>query len=148
MATPSPLSPQDHLDITELIHRLCHALDFGRPEEFVACFVADGRYSAVSSEATGLETRFSHRGRGELEAFAQSAIEKRHGLGRHWTGNLIVRPSGPTRDRAEATSYVLFVEIDPESGERRIAISGTHRDELVRTPDGWRLRSRTVVADL
>ncbi|MFL6118329.1 nuclear transport factor 2 family protein [Actinophytocola sp.] len=51
-------------------------------------------------------------------------------------------------DRATAISYVLFVEIDERTKERRILISGVHEDAFARTAAGWRLTRRTVVADI
>jgi hypothetical protein len=140
------LAPADRLEIHDLVARLCQALDFSRPADFVGVFTPDGVYQAVSSEASGREPRFRHTGPAELLGFAEAAVEKRRGLGRHWTGNLVVEPDG--EDRATGVSYVLFVEIDATTKERRIVISGVHEDAYVRTPEGWRVASRTVVADI
>jgi hypothetical protein len=90
------LTADDRLDLVELIHGLCQALDYSRPADFAAVFTPDGVYQAVSS----------------------------------------------------AVSYVAFLQIDPETKERRITISGMHRDTFVRTPGGWRFTARTVVADI
>jgi hypothetical protein len=141
----SALATDDVQEITMLVARLCQALDFSRPEDFVRVFLPDGTYRAVSSTASGEAERFCHRGSAELLAFARSAAGKRRGLGRHWTGNLVV--DGDSMN-ATAVSYVLFVEIDAETKERRIPISGVHRDTFRRTDEGWRFVSRTVVADI
>src|SRR6266545_5639564 len=140
-----PLTPDDHRQISTLLARWSHALDFSRPQDFVDIFTSDGVYQAVSSEATGRRPRFRYEGAAELLGFAESAVEKRRGLGRHWTGNLVVDGDG---DTASAVSYVLFVEIDPETKQRRIPISGVHHDMLVKTANGWLFASRTVVADI
>jgi hypothetical protein len=139
------LTVEDRLDLIELIHRLCQSLDFSAPADFAAVFTPDGVYQTVSSVASGERVRFRHEGSAQLLAFAAAAAEKRQGLGRHWTGNVVL--SG-TDAGASAVSYVMFVQIDPDTGGRRITISGTHRDLFVRTPDGWRFASRTVVADV
>ncbi|MEU4236914.1 nuclear transport factor 2 family protein [Actinoplanes sp. NPDC026619] len=139
------LTADDRLDLVELIHRLCHALDYSRPDDFAAVFTPDGVYQAVSSVAAGEHPRFRHEGAAELLAFAEAAARKRQGLGRHWTGNVVLNA---TEAGASAVSYVAFLEIDPETNERRITISGTHRDSFVRSADGWRFTSRTVVADI
>jgi SnoaL-like domain len=140
------LSTADVLAITRQVGRLCQALDFSRPTDFVDIFTADGVYQAVSSTATGEALRFRHKGPEELLAFAESAVEKRKGLGRHWTGNLVIDGDGAS---ATAVSYVLFIEIDPETKERRIPISGVHRDAFVKdSARGWLFISRTVVADV
>jgi hypothetical protein len=140
-----PLSPVDHAEVTTLIARLCQALDLSRPSEFAEVFTPDGVYQAVSSEATGRQPRFRHEGYAELLAFAKSAVQRRQGLGRHWTGNAVVDGDETS---ASAVSYVLFVEIDPGTRERRIPISGVHHDSFVKTAKGWRFTSRTVVADI
>jgi hypothetical protein len=139
------LTADDRLDLVELVHRLCQALDYSRPADFVDVFTPDGIYQAVSSVASGEQPRFRHAGAAQLLAFAEAAVEKRQGLGRHWTGNVVLTA---TETGAAAVSYVLFIQIDPETKERKILISGTHRDAFVRTPDGWRCTSRTVVADI
>jgi hypothetical protein len=143
--TADSLETGDLVEITMLVSRLCQSLDYSRPQAFVDVFVPDGVYQAVSSTATGEEARFRHQGAAQLLEFAESAVAKRQGLGRHWTGNLVVDGAG---DHATGTSYVLFLQIDPDTKERRITISGTHRDVFVRTPEGWRFESRTVVADI
>lgn len=139
------LSTDHRAQITDLVTRLCHALDFSRPSDLVDLFTADGVFRAVSSTATGESLRFEHVGLAALLAFAEGAADKRRGLGRHWTGNLLVEGLD---DTASATSYVLFVEIDAETKERCIPISGVHRDTFVRTEQGWRFTSRTIVADI
>lgn len=141
-----PLSTDDRAQVTDLVTRLCHALDFSRPSAFADLFTADGVFRAVSSTATGESARFEHAGHAALLAFAEAAAARRRGLGRHWTGNLLVE--GHDDDTASATSYVLFVEIDADTKERRIPISGVHRDTFVRTEQGWRFTSRTIVADV
>lgn len=140
-----PLTVDDRLDLIDLIARLCQALDFSRPSDFVDVFVADGVYQAESSEASGRQQRFRHQGSEQLLAFARSAVEKRRGLGRHWTGNVVLEE---TADGASAVSYVLLLDIDPDSKERRFPISGVHHDRFVRTDAGWRFAERVVVADI
>ncbi|MEU4223166.1 nuclear transport factor 2 family protein [Nonomuraea sp. NPDC026600] len=138
------LTVEDRIEIEELISRLCHALDFSRPEDFVAVFVPHGAFQARTSARSGGAVRFRHEGHDRLRAFADAAAAKRGGLGRHWTGNLVVRgvPGG-----AEATSYVMFLEIDPGTGQRTIPLSGVHHDVFSRTEAGWRFVERTIVAD-
>jgi hypothetical protein len=139
------LTVEDRLDLHELIARLSQALDFSQPDDLVALFVADGVYQAVSSVASGEQVRFRHEGSDALRGFGEAMAQHRGGLARHWTGNIVLMETGPG---AQAVSYVLFVVIDPETKERRVTISGVHRDEFVRTESGWRFASRTVVADI
>lgn len=140
-----PLSTSDFIEIEQLVHRLCQALDFSHPADFASVFVPEGIYEAVSSDLTGNVVRFAHEGSAALLAFAADAVEKRKGLGRHWTGNIVIDEDS---DGAKAVSYVLFIQIDPQTGERKITISGVHRDAFVRTAAGWKFTRRRVVADL
>jgi SnoaL-like domain len=140
-----PLSVADHIEIEQLIATLCQALDIGRPEEFVAAFAPDGIYQATTSVASGEQVRFRHQGPAQLLAFAEQAAAKRAGLARHWTGNLVLTG---TEQGAEATSYVMFMQIDPQTRQRSITLSGVHRDRFVRTAGGWRFQQRTIVADI
>jgi hypothetical protein len=139
------LGADDRLDLIDLIHRLGQALDYSRPADFAAAFTPDGVYQAVSSVRSGEQPRFRHQGTDQLLAFAETAAQRRQGLGRHWTGNVVLET---TETGASAVSYVAFLQIDPETKERTITISGTHRDDFVRTPQGWRFTSRTIVADI
>jgi hypothetical protein len=147
-SSTATLSPADQLELQSIVARLCQALDFSRPADFVDSFTPDGVYEAVSSVASGRLPRFRHEGSAALLAFAEAAVEKRRGLGRHWTGNLVLEADPREPDRATAVSYVLFVEIDERTKERRILISGVHEDAFARTAAGWRLTRRTVVADI
>jgi hypothetical protein len=141
-----PLTTENQLAITTLISKLAQALDFSHPADFVDVFTSDGVYQAVSSTVSGEVLRFRHEGSEALLRFAESAVQRRQGLGRHWTGNLVIDGDQGT---ATAISYVLFIEIDPTTKERRIPISGVHRDTFVKTPKhGWRFTSRTIVADI
>jgi hypothetical protein len=139
-----PLSTADRIEIEELISRLCHAFDFSQPADVVAAFVPDGAFQLVSSVATGMQLRYRHQGHDQLRAFAEATAAKRQGRARHWTGNLVVTG---TPDGAEAVSYTMLLQIDPETGQRDVVLSAVHRDVFARTGAGWRFVQRTVVAD-
>ncbi|MEO3855439.1 nuclear transport factor 2 family protein [Acrocarpospora sp. B8E8] len=140
------LDLRDHLEIQTLIAQVCKALDFSRTTDFVAAFTTNGTYQVVSSDADGRKEQYSHHGAEALLEFAQWAASRRRGLARHWTGNPIIESDG--RGGATAWSYTLLIEIDPETKRRNIVLSGVHEDVFVRTEAGWRLASRTVVADI
>jgi hypothetical protein len=139
------LTTSDRIEITELIARLCHALDFSSPQDFVDVFVPEGAFQATTSDKTGGQIKFRHEGHDQLRAFAEAAAARRRGLGRHWTSNLVVTGTG---EAAQAVSYVMFLEIDGATGGRSIPISGIHRDVFTKTDAGWRFVQRTVIADL
>jgi SnoaL-like domain len=67
-------------------------------------------------------------------------------MARHWTCNPVIKSDG--NGGATASSYTMLIEIDPETKARKILVTGVHEDVLVKTDAGWRLASRTVVADV
>ena len=62
----------------------------------------------------------------------------------HLISNVVVRLDG---DRAESTCYLQaqHVKAGTEGGDNFI-IAGRYDDQLVRTPDGWRIRERRLQA--
>jgi hypothetical protein len=140
------LDVRDQLQIQTLIAQVCQALDFSRPADFVAAFTPDGVYRIVSPDFDGRQERYSHHGAEALLEFAKGMAARRQGMARHWTTNLVIRSGGD--GGATATSYTTLIEIDPETKARKILLTGVHEDVFVRTDAGWRLASRTVVADI
>lgn len=145
-APTTELDAADQLRIQTLLAQVCRALDRSRPPDFVAAFTPDGVYRMVSADTDGRQEVYSHHGADALLAFAQGAAAKRQGNARHWTGNPVIEGDG--NDGATAWSYTMLIEIDPATKARKILLTGVHEDVLARTEAGWRLTSRTVVADI
>ncbi len=60
----------------------------------------------------------------------------------HLIANLDVRVDG---DSATATSYLQAQHyLVSASGVNTFVVGGTYRDELIRTPEGWRIRFRSL----
>jgi uncharacterized protein (TIGR02246 family) len=115
--------------IMNLLARYNHTFDRGDPQAWADCFVPDGVFRSASAEA---------RGRDALVAFAEA---RRGGTTRHWTDNHLIEVRG---DTATMACYLMLVRSGKGDERPQVTFQGNYTDELVRTPDGWRFRSRTV----
>jgi hypothetical protein len=120
MADAQELSPADQLAITGLLARYCVLLDLVDVEGWVALFTPD-----ASFEIDGR----TYRGADGLRRLIRTAQR-----GTHLVNPPVIEPAGPGRVRT--TRNALF--INRHSAALRHAL---YRDELVSTPDGWRIAS-------
>ncbi len=123
---------QDRFAIRELTARYNRAFDDAEPEPFAAEFIEDGVFEIVGS------ARFV--GRAQIAA-AVRAI----GFGVvHATTDAVVRVEG---DAAEQECTLVVASRSRERGPQRLLGTGRYSDRLLRTTDGWKFSSRTVVMD-
>lgn len=82
-------------------------------------------------------------GRDALVQFVRDWRQNRNGANlRHWNTNIVITP---TKEGAKGTAYLALMNI---SGRPAVIQStGMYEDYLVKTPDGWRFRNRTVRLD-
>ncbi len=146
-AGPAPVAALDFYEIQQLDARFCHALDSAddNGNAFANVFTTDG----VFVTATGRRLE----GREQLAAFAREDPDKRKGptnVG-HYVTNLAVdlTPAG-----ARAHGYLLEATMTPappaaggrgRGPGRAITDAGVYWDDLVRTAEGWRIKTRTLV---
>jgi 3-phenylpropionate/cinnamic acid dioxygenase small subunit len=130
----SPLEDKDA--IRELLARYCFLLDGYRLSEFAALFAADGEWISRNGKATGPEA---------IERLLRDLVpEPMPGKRRkHFTANIVIELS---TDRASVVSNFLVVRDSP-SGPA-IAVAGTYDDMVVRTPEGWKFKSRRLSHDI
>jgi 3-phenylpropionate/cinnamic acid dioxygenase small subunit len=122
-------TPEDHVEITQLLARYCLTLDHDDLDGWVALFTADATYEVYGRTFEG------HDGLRRLMADAPGGL--------HLGGPPVIRMLDD--DHAETRQNLLFV--DRADGVQRGAV---YTDELVRTAEGWRIatrRCRFVVAD-
>jgi hypothetical protein len=135
-AAPPAIPALDYYLIHQVHVRSLHGLDSAAESGrmFAATFTADGVYVDESGRA--------HVGREQLAAAARLDPDQVKGPTnvRHFSSNLSVAPAP---FGAAATSSVLIVTGPRQRG--RVTYAGQIRDELVRTPDGWRIARRTMV---
>lgn len=134
----------DELEIRSLVARLGHLADASPDlDAYLSCFTEDAVWEFPGNAAEGLEASRTV-GREQIAADRRQRREDRfQGPGtntRHLNTTLVVRVDGT--DRAEAESYWLFV--GDTGGAPVVRAVGHYRDRFRRTPDGWKLASRTI----
>ena len=130
-----PLSALDYVEIEMLYGWNNIAFDSGKDngEMFASTFTADGTLEIGGRTVSG---------RKELAALAAKGP---HGL-RRWLSNLYVEPAA---DGAVGWAYQLDIDLgDKSSAGAPVAVreGGLYRDDLVKTPDGWRFKRRVFTA--
>lgn len=123
------LSADDHTEILALYATYNHAIDLGDPEAWANTFVADGTF-------------LDNRGHDELRRFAAEWVERYEGASRHWNSQHLFTAT-PSGARGSAYLHLLDVRTSPPT----TVLTGVYEDDLVRTPDGWRFRARTLRID-
>ncbi|CAO5188454.1 SnoaL-like domain-containing protein [Frankia sp. AiPs1] len=113
-------TPEDQVAIGQLLARYCLTLDLDDVEGWVGLFTEDGNYLVYGRTFEG------HHG---LRAMASAAPG-----GLHLGGPPVIEMLGA--DSARTTRNLLFV--DRADGIPRNAV---YHDDLVRTADGWRIRT-------
>lgn len=125
---------QDRQDIGDLLTRYGMALDSHDWTSLRTCFLPDAvaDYGALEGRNEGID---------EIIAACHRALV---GLdsSQHLIGNVVVDFDG---DQARATCYLHAQHyLVSASGVNTFVVAGTYRDEIVRTPDGWRIRHRAL----
>lgn len=123
-----------------LLVEYCRRVDYGEADRIADLFVADGTWTGVDLVLDGqdeIRRWFARR----------AALDRR--VSRHVCTNVGITLDGP--DRADVLSYLINYRFDRDEGDRRMPVPadvpkfvGECRDQLVRTPDGWRFAARTV----
>jgi len=125
------LTTQDYVEIGQLYAKYNHAIDGGDAEGWADTFTPDGVFN----------TRFT--GREALMGFIKMWRERMNGANRrHWNSNLHIVG---TADGATGSVYLMLwdVGVKPQA----IVSTGMYADVLVKTPNGWRFKSRVVKGD-
>jgi ketosteroid isomerase-like protein len=129
-AQAAELTTQDYIDIEQLYATYNHAIDEGDGEAWAATFTPDGSFNTF-------------KGKDALVGFIKFWREKRNGANRrHWNTNLRITPA---EDGAKAT--VLLMILDVGTQPPSIVMTGQYTDVLVKTPQGWRFKSRASKGD-
>jgi hypothetical protein len=139
------LSPQDYLDIRQLIDRYAHILDncVGNGYRYADMFTADGTFGVSSEWGKGAKIWF--RGREQLAAAGGGAEGCRPAPGKpsyHLTINPVITP---TAAGASAISTLLTITNDTDARGDVVHWEGGYEDTFEKTPQGWRFKSRLHV---
>lgn len=114
-------TPDDHVAITQLLARYCLLLDHDDIDAWVGLFTPGAVYEVYGREFVGRD------GLRKLMTGAPGGL--------HLGGPPVIRMVDA--DRAVAQQNLLFAE-----ALEGIMRSALYDDELVRTPDGWRIARR------
>lgn len=117
------LTAEDYIEIQQLYTQYNYAIDAGDVEAYVALYVPDGSFN-------------DFQGHDGLREF----MENRDGATRrHWNTNLMITG---TPEGAKGSVYLLLVDVGVRPPA--LSVAGQYEDTLVKTPQGWRFKSRRV----
>lgn len=133
METDPITTLRDRLEIQDLLVRYGTALDDRDWARLSTCFLPD-----AVADYGGLGER---RGFAEIESICRRALEPLD-ASQHFISNFEIEVQG---DVAHSRCYLLAQHVRREApGGPHYLLAGVYRDELVRTPEGWRIRRREL----
>jgi hypothetical protein len=127
--TAGSLTTQDYVDIQQLYARYYTTIDAGQAEAWAGTFTADGVFNTTT------------RGHDALAAFIRRSSPNGRPM-RHWHTNLML-----TATPEGATGSVYVMQIDIRSRPPAVATYSRYDDALVKTPQGWRFKTRQRSSD-
>ena len=135
------LTPQDYLDIQQLVARYAHAMDTGADNgnAYADLFAADGEFVAPTGEAT--------RGHDALAALGRTGFVdgRKPALGvSHFIMNHVIEPAA---GGATGKEYVVLVNIGEggKPGGEWSNTGGHYEDVYARTVQGWKFKRREYI---
>ena len=124
------LTPQDYLDIQQLVSNYPYGLDGNTDNgaSYANLFAPGGVFGRPRTE-----------GRDNLAALAN---REPHGANyvRHFITNHVIEPSP---GGAIGKEYAVIIDIGENGNPGRIFLGGRYDDEYVKTPQGWKFKMRT-----
>ena len=124
------LTPQDYLDIQQLVSSYPYGLDGNTDNgaSYASLFAPGGVFGRPRTE-----------GRDNLAALAN---REPHGANyvRHFITNHVIEPSP---GGAVGKEYAVIIDIGENGNPGRIFLGGRYDDEYVKTPQGWKFKMRT-----
>ena len=128
-----PLTAMDYVEIQQLVAKYPYALDTHADNGYMYAdlFATDGTFGNT-------------KGREALATLARNNQPEKSGPAatRHFLTNVIITP---TADGAAGRQYLVLIDVGAASQPGRIDHGGYYEDVYVRTPGGWRFKSRTYV---
>jgi hypothetical protein len=127
------LTPQDYLDIQQLVSSYPYGLDENTDngETYANLFAPGAVFGRPRTE-----------GHDNLAALANM---QPHGAQytRHFITNHVIEPAP---GGAIGKEYAVIIDIGENGMPGKVALGGRYDDEYVKTPQGWRFKSRTFTA--
>jgi uncharacterized protein (TIGR02246 family) len=131
LAAAAELTASDYTEIQQLYARYNTAIDKGDADGWADTFTADGVFAN------------NYRGREALKGFIntwRTSPQMNGAARRHFAADLVITPSAEG-----ATGTVSALLVDLSTRPASIASFVSYNDVLVKTPQGWRFKSRAVV---
>jgi SnoaL-like domain len=127
------LTAADYIEIQQLVARYAYAVDMhgGDGSTYADLFASDGVFGQT-------------KGRDQLAELARRTQAERSGPAyvRHFLTNVIITPSP---EGATGKQYLVAIDVG-EDGKSSSVVHGGHYDDVyVKTPSGWRFKSRTYI---
>ena len=123
------LTADDHAEIQQLYIKYARTIDSGDAMAWAHTFTHDG----VFGDSVGHDP---------LVAFAKGFHENMKGHARHWNDEVLITP---TDEGADGSCYLILYNTG--TAPPTVVVTGIYNDKLVRTPDGWRFKMRSVTPD-
>ena len=138
----SALMPQDHLAIQQLVSKYAYAIDecTNKGYDYADLYTPDG----VFRTSRGGKVLNTFAGRERLAEAARGGMADCKDV--PWAGIIHVMANHviePTPGGASGKVYLIAIGLDGVPG--KVEAQGRYDDEYVRTPQGWRFKSRTHV---
>jgi uncharacterized protein YbdZ (MbtH family) len=129
---PAALTAADYIEIQQLVARNSYAVDMhgGDGSTYAALFTPDGSFGTQAKGTT------------QLADLAAKTNKDRSGpaFTRHFVTNVVIKPSP---EGATGRSFLVGLDIS-EDGKPTTILHGGHYDDVyVKTPQGWRIKSRS-----
>ena len=133
---------EDKLEILETISRYSHGADGIVAEDYAGVFTEDGIFKG----RTGQPDEIILKGHRQIKAFHNAAVagrgsrRNRH----HQSTTIFLELAG---NRAVTRTYLLTTTV-MEGRSPMAGLTSIYEDELVKTPDGWRIKYRQILPDV
>ena len=146
-AQQGQLTAQDYQDITQLINRYAYGIDTcaNNGYDYANVFTTDGVFIDNNSDAGfAAGGRVLARGREALATLVGGGERgcKTKLVWTDWSHLMLNHEITPTADGAKGRVYLVQLGM---KGPGTIERHGGYEDVYVRTPEGWRIKSRTHV---
>jgi hypothetical protein len=132
------LTAADYTEIQQLVARYGHAVDTHADNGFAYAdlFAPDGVFGGNTSGTT--------KGRDDLAALAKKTQPEKGGPSytRHFLTNVIITPSP---EGATGSQYLVAIDVGGDGKPSTIVHGGRYEDVYVKTPQGWRFKSRRLI---
>jgi hypothetical protein len=135
-STPAnqPLTAADYIEIQQLVAQYPFALDAqgGDGTKYADLYTPDGSFRDIKGRAALIELAAGNQKDRTGPAFTH-----------HFVTNLVIKPSP---EGATGRQYMVALDIDPDGKQpAKIAHGGHYDDVYVKTPAGWRIKSRNYI---